>query len=233
MKQALLSATIASILTVSSTLAFGQNPGGAAAAPAMPYKVGLIDMGQVFKNYKKFEVLRSDLKAEFEAQEAKAKEMAQHAQELQQKMKQLKEGSPQYSAAEKELATASAEFESFRRSVQRDLLKREGQMYHQIYTEVSDVVRLYAEHFKYTLVMRFSRDELDPENPQQVIQGIGARQVVYFRDEDDITEPVIDYLNRQYEKGPAGAAGAAATSGAASQPKTTTRPPAANSGRKQ
>ena len=53
-----------------------------------------------------------------------------------------------------------------------------------------------TEH-KYTLVIRFNREELDTENPQNLLQGMN-RQVVYHKPEDDITVSVLDYLNRKF-----------------------------------
>ena len=42
-----------------------------------PHKVALVDMAFVFKNYKKFEVLREDLKEEIQASEGEAKSRAE------------------------------------------------------------------------------------------------------------------------------------------------------------
>ncbi|ADG66764.1 outer membrane chaperone Skp (OmpH) [Planctopirus limnophila DSM 3776] len=201
-------ARVALVLAVSfaainiSQPALAQAP---AADAARAHKVALIDMAVIFKQYKKFEVLREDLKAEIEQSEVKAKEMATNLQALQQKMKSFKEGSPEFSATEKQLATSSAEFEAFRRSAQREFLKKESEIYHTVYLEVTDAVAKYAQYYKYTLVLRFSSEELDRDNPQGLIQGMN-RQVVYFEAENDITQPVLKYLNQKFT----GAAGAAA-----------------------
>ncbi|HEY4261494.1 MAG TPA: OmpH family outer membrane protein, partial [Schlesneria sp.] len=65
------------------------------------------------------------------------------------------------------------------------------------YNETSEAVKKYADFYKYTLVIRFNREDLDTENPQNLLQGMN-RQVVYHRGEDDITVSVLDYLNRRY-----------------------------------
>ncbi|MBA4031397.1 MAG: outer membrane chaperone Skp [Planctomyces sp.] len=200
---------------------FGMGVSALAQAPAAEagraHKVALIDMAVIFKQYKKFEVLREDLKAEIEQSEVKAKEMATNLQGLQQKMKSFKEGSPEFTSAEKQLATASAEFEAFRRSAQRDFLKKESEIYHTVYLEVTDAVAKYAQYYKYTLVLRFSSEELDRDNPQGLIQGMN-RQVVYFEAENDITQPVLKYLNQKF----GGASGAPATPRAAEAPRAGT-----------
>jgi Skp family chaperone for outer membrane proteins len=221
-KKYLLSASIvavlSSVLSLSET-AFAQatpKEGAAPAASAAPHKVALVDMAYVFKNYKKFEVLREDLKEEIQNSEAEAKSRAEAVQNLQKKLKALNEGSPEYSTEEQKLARASADFEAFRRNAQRDFLKKESQIYHQVYTEASEAVAKYATYYKYTLVIRFNREELDTDNAQKLIEGMN-RQVVYHREEDDITLSVTDYLNKAYARQ---AGGAAATKPAGNAPAT-------------
>jgi outer membrane protein len=167
-------------------------------APSIPHKVGLIDMAFVFKNYKKFETLREDLKVEIAESEEKAKGMQKETAELQQQMKSFQEGSVEYTKVEKQLVQKAADFENFRRQMSREFLKKESQIYLQVYNEVSKTVEKYAVHYKYTLIMRFNREDLDTENPQQLLQGMN-RQVVYYRGDDDITTPVLEALNKKFK----------------------------------
>lgn len=221
MKRAIIWASavvlLAGVLTLSNNAWSQNNPERAAAAPGapaasnLPHKVGLIDMAHVFKHYKKFDTLREELKAEISESEEKAKAMQQELAEMQNNLKKLTEGSPAYSKAEQEIVRKAADFESFRRTASRDFLKKESKIYLQVYTETSEAVKKYADFYKYTLVIRFNREELDTENPQALLQGMN-RQVVYHRGEDDITDSVLDYLNRRY------------TPAAATAPRTSARP---------
>ena len=170
---------------------------GAAAATNIPHKVGLIDMAFVFKNYKKFESLREDLKVEIASSEEQAKEMQKEIVEYQQKLKELKEGGAEYTKLEQQAVKKAADFENFRRQMSREFLKKESQIYLQVYNEVSKMVERYATHFNYTLIIRFNREDLDTENPQQLLQGMN-RQVVYYRPNEDITTPVLESLNKKF-----------------------------------
>ncbi|MBS0204677.1 MAG: OmpH family outer membrane protein [Planctomycetes bacterium] len=194
--------------------------GARTAAPAqanLPHKVGLIDMAHVFKNYTKFTMMREELKAEIQVSEEKAKAMQAELADMQNALKKVMEGSKEYSKIEQEIVKKAAEFEGFRRTASREFLKKESQIYLQVYTETSKAVEKYADHFKYTLIIRFNREELDTENPQTLLQGMN-RQVVYHHDEDDITVPVLDFLNDRYAK--SGAAPAAAPLKGATRPGT-------------
>ena len=192
---------LAGVLTLNSA-AWSQNnerpAGGPADGPSLPHKVGLIDMAHVFKNYKKFEALREDLKLEIGASEDKAKGMQQQLADLQNKMKAMNEGTKDYTKTEQEIVKLAAEFESFRRTASREFLKKESQIYLMVYNETSDAVKKYADFYKYTLVIRFNREDLETENPQALLQGMN-RQVVYHRGEDDITLPVLKFLNGKYQ----------------------------------
>lgn len=202
MKKMIVSASViamlAGVLALTSD-AFSQSgkEPTAGAEPNIPHKVGLIDMAHVFKNYKKFESLREDLKLEIADSEQKAKEMQKDNAELQQQLKAYVEGSPEYAKVEKQLVQKAADFENFRRQMSREFLKKESKIYLQVYNEVSTMVEKYAKYYKYTLIMRFNREDLDTENPQALLQGMN-RQVVYYRADDDITTPVLESLNKKF-----------------------------------
>jgi outer membrane protein len=216
---ALAAAASCAVLSMTPNAALAQ----AKPAPAvkedtsnLPHKVALIDMAHIFKNYTKFDSLREDLKSEITENEGKARAMTEKMQSVAKTMQSFKEGSDEFSVQERNLAKMQAEFETFKRAAQRDLFKKESQIYHTVYKEVTDLVEKYANHKGYSLVMRFSRDELDSaENPQALIQGMN-RQVVYYRPSDDITEVILEVLNKNYK--PSGAAAKPAAGGGAPKP---------------
>ena len=197
-----------------------------ATAPAAgPHQVGLIDMAQVFKEYEKFKTLSDGLRAEVEASDEEAKAKIEELQTIQAQLTSgtLTEGSAEYTALEQSLVTKSAELETFRKMKQRDFLRSEADIYKTVYLEVQDAVQKYARYYKYTLIMRFNRDKVeDAENPQEIIQSMN-RPVVFHRAEDDLTDPILNFLNGEYRKtagrtAPAGTAPATATRTNATRP---------------
>jgi len=162
-------------------------------------KVGLIDMARVFKEYTKFSALREGMRGEIEKSDEKAKAMALQIGKIREEMKQFKNGSTEYIDRENNLTKLTTEFETFRKQVQRDFLRKEAEIYKTVYLEVVDVVQKYADYYSYTLVLRFNGNKLDTDDPQKLIQAMN-QQVVYHRAEDDITPSVIEYLNRKYQQ---------------------------------
>ncbi len=162
-----------------------------------PHRIALIDMAKVFKSYKKFEALRDELKGDLQKSEDKFKQMTEAIRKEQVELKNYKEGSDEFAAREKTLTQHMSTADAFRKTQQRELIRREAAIYKTIYLEVAEAVQKYAAHYQITLVLRFSADDPDSDNPEDVMRGLN-RQVVYYRPSDDITNRIVEHLNNKY-----------------------------------
>jgi Skp family chaperone for outer membrane proteins len=190
-------AVIAAGLFISTRDSLGQ--AGAAPKPAI-HQVGLIDMAHVFKNYEKFKTSTAALQDSIKLADEQAKKDIEKIKLIQEKMGQLTQGSPDYASLEQQLIGATTKLEAFKKTSQLNFLRAEADIYKTVYLEVQTAVQQYAGVYKYTLIMRFNRNPVDEaENPQQIIQSMN-RQVVYYRNEDDLTDPILSYLNDKYTK---------------------------------
>jgi Skp family chaperone for outer membrane proteins len=172
----------------------------AEARPESPHRIALIDMARVFKNYKKFENLREELKGDLTKSEEKFKAMATQIRKEQEDLKLSKEGTEEYAQKEKIVLAHTTQAETYRKSQQRELIRREAQIYKTVYLEVVDAVQKFAAHYNYTLVLRFTSDDVsDSDNPEEVMRGLN-RQVVYFRPSEDITNQIVHFLNSRYQQ---------------------------------
>lgn len=192
-KLVVLSAAVAMFCGMGLVRAEAQNQ-------SAPHKIALIDMAHVFKNYTKFEALREGLKTEIAASEAKIKGDIEALTALKSKLDMMTESSPGYAQAESELASKAAEIDASRKVMQRDFLRKESQIYKQVYIEVSGAVKMYAEYYKYTLVLRFNRNQLQEDDAPNAVINSMNKQVVWHEPENDITDAVLDYLNKKYAK---------------------------------
>ena len=189
-------------LCLGLTLSLAQAPVQAQAPEASQPKrtVGLIDMAHLFKEYKKFGDLREQLRTDIKASDEQAKAMGEQLQALQRQLKDgtFKEGSAEYQQLEGKLISQSTQFEAFRKTQQRDFLRRESKIYKDVYMEVVEAVGQYASYYKYDVIIRFSRDSVDEtDNAQELIQNMN-RQVVWHNNGIDITDAVLKYLNQRY-----------------------------------
>lgn len=173
-----------------------------AQQPDVVHKIGLIDMAHVFKHYEKFTVMTETLQKEIEQRDTEAKAQIQQLQQIEAQLSggDLPEGSPEFVRLEMQMLELQTRLQSLRQTAQRDFLKKEAELYKTVYLEVEDAVRRYSRYFNYTLVMRFDRKGVtEAENPRDIISGMN-RQVLFHRVEDDLTDPILDYLNDTWRK---------------------------------
>lgn len=224
MKKLFLSLSAAALCT---GLALAPTPvlaqAGAQPAAKATHQVGLIDMAYVFKNYDKFKTMTKALQEEAQTAQKKADGMIEEMKSLQSKLQggDLQEGSADYVKIESSLLKMQTDLETYRKVSQRDFLRKEADIYKTIYLEVQTAVNDYADYYKYTLILRFNRQEVsEADNPQQILNSLG-RQVVFYRKQDDLTTPILQYLNDEFKKngGTAPAAAAPPTRSASNAPR--------------
>ena len=187
----------AMLLAGPTSTAFAQET----AASSIPHKVALIDISRVLKEYKKVDALRSEIKAEIAKSETQRTAMVKQMKTIKDKLSSpnIQQGSPKAVELEKQGLKVEAEFNSFKKAERTRILRREAQLLKTIHGEIKGVVKRAADAWGYTLVLRFNGAASDAATPNNVV-GQLQRQVVYYRNEDDITQPVIEYLNKQYLK---------------------------------
>jgi Skp family chaperone for outer membrane proteins len=195
---------------------FLANTSAAPQAPAdeVPHRVGLIDMNYVFQNYDKLKELAEEHKAKLMAEEAKFKAKAAKIQELQSELRELTEGSPEFTARETKLTRMASEFKTERDMVSMEIKKDEARLTHQVYLEIHDAVEKFCEKFKFTVVIKFSRIDLSSTDPARVNQ-LMSQPVMYHRKRDDLTDGVVKYLNEKYHQ----------SAGGEMKPVTESKPP--------
>jgi Skp family chaperone for outer membrane proteins len=136
-----------------------------------------------------------------EAKEAQARLVAKQKKgaELQEQIKELNEGSPEYTSGEARLVKLAAEFETEKKMMGNEFQKKEARLYHMVYLEIQDAVEKFCAQYKFTVVMRFNRTDVSSTDPQRV-QQLMNQSVVYHRNRDDLSEGVLKYLNEKYRK---------------------------------
>jgi Skp family chaperone for outer membrane proteins len=165
------------------------DPTEAKPGAAKPTRIALVDMAKVFKTSRMFETKRDALKREISESEDSAKSMVAVLQQLKMKYDTLEKGTEERDELEKQLKAKSAEFEKYRRDVSAKFLKKESKIYLEVYEAATAEVSNHARAHDIDLVIRFTSDPLDEEDPQKLLQGMN-RQVIYDNGLD-ITDEII------------------------------------------
>jgi len=182
-----------------------KTPRKEAAAEELPHKIALIDMTYIFKNYEKLKYRETELKAEFEDLRGELEKKRKKGLDMEAELKDYKQDSPEFDAKKQKLDKLAQDLQFDTKQVQIKMQKEQARMTLEIYHEVHDVVERFCKQYNYTLVLQFSRSEVNSTDPQRLMQVIN-QPVVYYRKtesgkcKDDLSEPVVKHLNREYVK---------------------------------
>ncbi|MBX3469602.1 MAG: OmpH family outer membrane protein [Planctomycetes bacterium] len=180
-----------------------QQPPRQAGGGGRPLKVGVVDIGILFRDYKRKDTLeqavnqvREQIKSDLEAD----------AEEIRRKRIQLDKaftpGTEPYSILRDEIKQATFVYELKTERLQNQLKKRVEELTLQILDELNATIRAYGERHGYDLILKSDREEglegLQSELTQQFQERIFRAQisdVLYFAQQVDVTDGVKAQLN--------------------------------------
>ena len=176
-----------------------------AAAEELPHKIALIDMAYVFKNYDKTKYQEEDWKALAQEEENKLKAKFKRGQDMELELKDFKPDSPEFDARRQKIDKLAQDLQFEKKQAQTRLQREKAKNDLTIYHEVHDAVEKFCRHFNYSLVIQFNRSEANSTDPNRMMQIVN-QPVVYYRkaengkSKDDLSEPVVKWLNEKYAK---------------------------------
>lgn len=194
MKNSLLFATIVASMLIGSIATAQGQPGGPRPNAPSGTNVAVIDVGFIFKNANGFKQAMEDIKADDERfkQDALRKQEAMKA-DLQNLQKQPT-GSVQYKSLEEKIASDQTKLRLDMARQQKDRIEAEAKVYFNAYQTLEREINKFATTYGIDLVLRYNGEEMNPAQPESVLNGIN-RFVVYQRDLN-ITGHILDTMNR-------------------------------------
>ncbi len=188
MKKSCFVATIvATVFAIAATEVAAQQP-----RPSGP--VAVIDVAYVFKHHVRLQTLTNDLQRDIQAAETEVQNAKQAFESLQARMADLKKGSPEYKSLEEEMAKRQADLSIQINIQKRNFVEQQARMYSSVYKELSDVVKQHCEANGIALVMRFSGDPPDYNDPEEIFRDLN-KTVIYYNTAIDITPHVLRAMN--------------------------------------
>jgi Skp family chaperone for outer membrane proteins len=157
--------------------------------------VAVVDIGYIFKNNDAFKRAMERVKQEVSASDAAFRARAQELVAKAKQLEVLKPESAEHKALVAEIASAQAQVQADMTLKRKEFLQKEAALYHAFYEQVRGEVQTFADNHGIGLVLRFSADQVDPNDRQSVMQGVN-RPVVYQRNLN-ITYDIVDQLNRR------------------------------------
>jgi Skp family chaperone for outer membrane proteins len=213
----------AGLLVTLATTAGAQQQGGAAAAQAggaaqpaaaaaqrRTIPVAVIDLGHIIRNHPTMKQEMERIKTQAETTGG---EFEKRRQSILKKMEELRanytEGTEDYMKMEKEIADLDTAFrlEVVRKNKEFD--EARASVFYQVHQQVTALIQYYCQHSGTFVVLRVSREKLDPKKPETIEMGMGQEVFYYNPAPDvDITDWVLQQLNTQAAANTARAPGA-------------------------
>ncbi len=153
----------------------------------------MIDVAYIFKNHARFNQQMTDMKRDIEAFDAHMQEQSKTLQQKQEKMTAFAPSSNEFKKLDEELAKMKSDFQITVQSKKRDFLEAEARVYYNVYKEVEEAVVVFAQRHGIRLVLRFTGDEMKPDDRNSILQGVN--KPVLYQDHLDITMDILNKLN--------------------------------------
>jgi len=166
------------------------------SASAFPFKVGVVNIAEVFDKYIRTKEYEKTLQKEKELEELLISKIKTKIKNLQDEIDVLVPGSDRHREKSEELAKERASYEYRAKTWNEYIKNKVNEQTLKLYKEIRDVITKYAVDKGYTFI--FKLDPALPATPQgdDVTQQISIRTVLYSPKETDITVDIIKILNK-------------------------------------
>jgi Skp family chaperone for outer membrane proteins len=159
--------------------------------------VGSIDMDAVFKRYAKVVEAHKRNAADAQSKRARLRLLQADVEEEAALMQKFVPGSKDHAAHEARLASLKQRIESEREAAERELMSRQSRQAATLLEEIQAVIADIARTKGFDFVVRADAGPQPDASHDDVMTAL-KRSVLYANPRNDITEEVIQELNRRY-----------------------------------
>jgi Skp family chaperone for outer membrane proteins len=194
--------------------ALGRSTGDPVHAAPKEWKIGVVDLARVFDGYLKSKELEKKLNEEKDVLEKELEAIRAKAREIAKEMDVLDATSQAFKDLEEQKAIEATKFELYKRRMEQVLKRRIEEYNVHLVEDIESVVKVYGQEKGYSFILK-SEGKAFEDNKLL----LGLKAVLYYTHEIDVTDDVIDRLNKEYKAGgafaprPAGGAAPGASPG--------------------
>lgn len=185
-------------LMLAGAAAWAAHAGADKSAPHRP-RMGVLDIGRVFQNYKK----RATLQAEFLRINESLAVQQQHYQsrviKLKAEIEQFARGTTDRLSREEALGKAQKELRSFVTVARKTMNEKSLTMTMEVYRDIMSETARYAEEKGFDLILKHQALSEELRSAPDLRLHIGQRAVLYHASRLDVSEAVLLRLNERYD----------------------------------
>ncbi len=185
-------------------------PAVARADNGLGLKVGLIDIGLVFKKYQRKDDLEKEINALRESYEKQAQKQQDELDGMMKTMTLLKPDTDPWRQKKKEIKLLQSQIKVIRDGWDEELKIKVENLTLMILNEIEDRVKVFGEQNKYDLILKVDSQGWGDERFQERIFRAQVSSILYHKPDLDVTNQVLALLNdknwiEQQQKKPQGA----------------------------
>ena len=171
---------------------------GAGSSSSRGLKMGVVDLNNVFEKYEKRKLYDAQLKEQEKQYQKIINDKKKELVSLNEKIQLLDLGSEARKKDEESFEKKNMELESYAKFAEKSLVKKYKDFFESLYTEVCKEVEEIGKREQYDLIIKKEEPELQSGGISELQFKVGIKTVLYHSDAVDITNQVIDNLNKKY-----------------------------------
>ncbi|HEY4481265.1 MAG TPA: OmpH family outer membrane protein [Candidatus Brocadiaceae bacterium] len=173
---------------------------GASSSSSRGLKVGVVDLNNVFEKYEKRKASDAQLKEQEKQYQKIINDKKKELVSLNEKIQLLDLGSESRKKDEETFEKKNMELESYAKFAEKSIMKKYKDYFGSLYTEVCKEVEDIGKREQYDLIIKKEEPELQSGGISELQFKVGIKTVLYHSESIDMTNQVIDNLNKKYSE---------------------------------
>ena len=173
---------------------------GSVSSQSRGLKVGVVDLNNVFEKYGKRTAYDAQLKEQEKQYQKIINDKKKELVSLNEKIQLLDLGSEVRKKEEETFEKKNMELESYAKFAEKSLVKKYKEYFESLYSEVCKEIECICKREQYDLIIKKEEPELQGGGISELQFKVGIKTVLYHSDSVDITNQVIDTLNKKYSE---------------------------------
>jgi|GEM_PF-3548104 len=192
---------IAALVLVFTPRVWSQEPGDEPDPEEKPktgMKIGFADIKKIIDEYKRTQTLEEKIDREREKKSDEIQKKKTKLDEIKDELKMLAKGSLVFFKKTKEGRRLEMEINLMEDELKIDLQRRLLWATKQIYEDISMKIEDFAREKGYMVIFKVEKGEIESESKAELILKINSRSVLYYDPSLDVSQEIIDRLNRDF-----------------------------------
>ena len=164
-------------------------------------RIGFVDVKKVFERYEKTRDRERDINERYRVRVEELRKAKMNLEEKKKDFDLYGPNSPERRRLEKEFALDAFEVEFQQKWIEEQVKEDLKASTEEIFSEVLAQVGGFADPLGYQAVLKIDEEGLESITRNELKLKIHTRTVLYYRSGDDLTEPIIEFLNEKYREG--------------------------------